>query len=379
MKRILFVNDEMVMGGVARILNTLLSQLDPNEYQIDLLLLHKHGELMAEIPSHVNILESSTFFETVDLPLFQIKKKMVIFRKLILLFYMKTGLIKRKISKERKKILDNNYDIEFSAKEGFCTLFVAFGNAKKKINWVQTDYKVRNFSKNHMPLLKKALKYIDVNIASSNVSRDSYKEVFEIDNVITIHNLMNVNKIKSMVNEPIDDIVLDESKINLITVARFHSQKALHRIINACNHSLENGKNHHLYIIGGGELETELVNQTKKMKLTDNITFLGYKTNPYKYINKADLFVMSSIYEGFPTIVIETLISSTPVLTTKVAGVDEQIIKEHHGWIVENNDQLFNHKYEDCLNKELLKDMKIKLDNYSYYNERILNEIKSHF
>ena len=56
------------------------------------------------------------------------------------------------------KLLNKEYDMEFSAKEGFCTIFTAFGNSKKKLNWVQTDYKVHNFSSNHMALVKEALK-----------------------------------------------------------------------------------------------------------------------------------------------------------------------------------------------------------------------------
>ena len=79
-----------------------------------------------------------------------------ILSKIRLLFLMKTGLIKNRIIKERKKCLNKKYDIEFSAKEGFCTIFTAFGDSTKKINWVQADYKVNNYSSNHMKLVKKA-------------------------------------------------------------------------------------------------------------------------------------------------------------------------------------------------------------------------------
>ena len=49
-KKILFVNDEMTMGGVARILNTFLKMIDKDDYEVDLLVLHKRGELLSEIP-----------------------------------------------------------------------------------------------------------------------------------------------------------------------------------------------------------------------------------------------------------------------------------------------------------------------------------------
>ena len=83
---------------------------------------------------------------------------------------------------------------------------------------------------------------------------------------------------------------------------------------------------------------------------------------------------MSSLYEGYPTMTIESLISDTPVLTTLVAGVKEQI-NAANGWIVENSEEgLFNKLDELKDSKELLIEMKKKLLTYHYDNETILNK-----
>ena len=149
-KRILIVNDEMVVGGVARVLNNLLTTLvKTTDYEIDLLVLHKHGEMLKGVPK-----------EVIDLPLGQLiksKNLALIARKLYLVFLMKAGMIGNKIKRERKKMKLDSYDVEIAFKEGFCTIFVANGNSKKKVNWVHLDYKVQNFSSNYMPLLKKTL------------------------------------------------------------------------------------------------------------------------------------------------------------------------------------------------------------------------------
>ena len=68
-RKILFVNDEMEMGGVARVLNTLMNNLDRERYDIDLLVLHKTGALLKEIPADVRVLAGTSFFRTVDCPL----------------------------------------------------------------------------------------------------------------------------------------------------------------------------------------------------------------------------------------------------------------------------------------------------------------------
>ena len=62
----------------------------------------------------------------------------------------------------------------------------------KKVNWVHLDYKKQNFSSNHMPLMKKMLELIDVNVAVSKVAAQSYQEVFDLkEDVKVIHNIIH--------------------------------------------------------------------------------------------------------------------------------------------------------------------------------------------
>lgn len=368
-KSVLFVNDEMTMGGVARILNTFLKYIDRNKYDVDLLVLHKRGELLEEVPEGVNIIEGTNFFKTIDIPLKQCKG-INLFNKLRLLFYMKTGLIKDKIKTERKKILNKQYDIEFSAKEGFCTIFTAYGDSKKKINWIQTDYKKENYSKNNMHLMKEALKKIDINIACSIVAKDSYQEIFNVNNICIINNLMDIDRVKEL--SAIDNAKKEsDNKIKLVTVARFHKQKGLDRLIRAYSKLKENC---HLTIIGDGDLRKELYSLAKENDCFDDIDWLGIMNNPYPVIKKSDIFVMSSIYEGYPTITIESLLCGTPVLTTLVAGVEEQI-NESNGWIVENSeDALFRKLNELVDRKEEIETKKANIINYKYDNNSILRK-----
>lgn len=368
-KKILFVNDEMTMGGVARILNTFLKMIDRDKYEIDLLILHKRGELLDEVPNDINIIEGTSFFNTIDRPLSQCRGKELI-SKLKLLFYMKTGLIKNKIIKERKKILNRHYDIEFSAKEGFCTIFTAYGGSDIKINWVQVDYKESNYSSHHMALVKDALKHIDMNIACSKQVMESYKELFDVNKICVVHNLVDEDRIRKLSLENAD-IAIDDNKINLITVARFHPQKGVDRLINI----YAKLKDYYtLTIIGDGQLKDELYLKAKNLDCFDEINWLGIKNNPYPDVRKSDLFIMSSLYEGYPTMTIESLISDTPVLTTLVAGVKEQI-NDSNGYIVDNSEEALYKKLDELKNskKDILK-LKKNLENYHYDNESILNK-----
>lgn len=377
-RTILFVNDEMRMGGVARVLNTLMAALPKDRYEIDLLILHKRGMLLEEVPQGVHVLEGTPFFTPVDESLDMIwasRDWKELFKKLRLLFYMKTRLIIPKIRRERKKILTKQYDVEVAAKEGFCTIFTASGDSRRKINWVLTDYSVCNYSRNHMPLVKQALRSIDLNIADSTQAMIAYNTVFKVRNSVTIHNLMDTASIeRKLAEDPDGKAIQDSSSPNLISVVRFHPQKAVDRLLYASHEATKAGYAHTLYLVGGGEEEGKLRKIVSDLKM-DNVVFLGYMANPYGVMRKADLFVLPSLYEGFATVISESLIVGTPVLSTDVSGAREQITKPDEGWVVENSQEGLNNGLIEALsNPDRLKKMKKALAGYTYPNDEVLQQ-----
>ena len=380
MKKILFVNDEMCMGGVARVLNTLMESLDKSKYEIDLLVLHPHGELMDEIPEGVTILKSHSFFSVVDMSIgMAIKNRniKVLLHKLYLVFLLKTGLIHNKIKKIRSKILETEYDVEFAAKEGFCTIFTAAGKAKRKINWVLVDYEEFNYSKRHMKLLRKSLEKIELNIANSQKAARAFQQVFGVDNVKSIHTLMDEKKVKEGIKMPLSQKIQSKDIPNVVTVGRFHHQKGMERLIKASIAVHNLGIYHQLLLIGSGELESQLKELAREYK---HIEFLGIQKNPYNWIHVSDLFVLPSYYEGFATIVTESLIAGTPVLATEVAGIQEQLMQEEYGRIVENTQEAITKGLQELLmDRDYLRTCKMKLNTYQYPNAKILKEYEKEF
>jgi glycosyltransferase involved in cell wall biosynthesis len=376
-KKLLFVNDEMVMGGVARILCNVLKRFDLEEYEIDVLILHPHGELLNEIPSGINRIQSSDLFNAVDVNLkFAIiqRRWKDVFNKLVFLFYMKTGLIKSLIKRERKKLLHKNYDIEIAAKEGFCTIFVANGDSKRKINWIHIDYSAVNYSSHHMDIMIDSLNHIDLNIAVSKRSKDAFRDLFGVSNIISIRNLMDINGLKEKSLETCE-IVYDTDCVNLVSVGRFHPQKAMDRLIHAMRSLQETGVKVHLYLVGDGELKADCEALAKRLGVYEQITFTGSKRNPMPYIKQADLFCLPSLYEGYPTTIIESFFAGTPVLSCDVSGVHEQITEGVNGWIVENSQEAFISKLTEVVqNNNQLKVMRKSLIDYTYDNDSIFKE-----
>ncbi|MDE5977504.1 MAG: glycosyltransferase [Turicibacter sp.] len=375
----------MVMGGVSRVLNNLLSELvKQTEYDIDLLVLHKHGEMLKDVPTGVNIIEGSPFFSVIDLPVNQLIKQkniLLVMKKLYLLLLMKTGWIGRKIKSERKKMNLPTYDVEIAFKEGFCTIFVANGESQKKVNWVHLDYKKQNFSSNHMPLMKKTLHQIDMNVAVSKVAAQSYQEVFDLkDGVKVIHNIIQAEAIKEKANQCVksEDLNLFNNKeLTFISVGRLVEQKGYDRLIGIHQRLIQEGLKHNIMIIGNGEDDDRLKEEIQKNHCQETLKLIGYRENPFSYFKLARCFLLPSRYEGLPTVVFESLICQTPVIATKVAGIDEQLKGEKYGIVVENNDIDFYEALKYVIkHPEVLKKMEDNLKDYHYHNDVIINQFK---
>ena len=101
----------------------------------------------------------------------------------------------------------------------------------------------------------------------------------------------------------------------------------------------ENGYKTNLHILGKGPLQPELEKLAADCGVADSVFFLGYQTNPYKYVAKCDLFVCASYSEGFSTAATEALIVGTPVCTVEVSGMKEMLGENNEYGIITDNDE----------------------------------------
>jgi glycosyltransferase involved in cell wall biosynthesis len=115
--------------------------------------------------------------------------------------------------------------------------------------------------------------------------------------------------------------------------------KAYDRLIRIHSRLRRDGYPVHTYILGSGPDLEVLQQQAADCGCADTFTFLGYDTNPYKYVSRSQLYVCCSLSEGFSTAVTEALIVGTPVCTVEVSGMKE-MLGEHNEWgIVTENDE----------------------------------------
>ncbi len=92
-----------------------------------------------------------------------------------------------------------------------------------------------------------------------------------------------------------------------------------------------------LVILGQGELEDRLRKQVDDRRLRDAVVFLGFQANPWKYIAQADVFALSSHYEGFGNVLIEAMALGVPVVATTSAGTRDIVDSEGSGLLVHSH------------------------------------------
>jgi glycosyltransferase involved in cell wall biosynthesis len=159
------------------------------------------------------------------------------------------------------------------------------------------------------------------------------------DKSSTIYNVVEPDEIRNRSKEEITDCSFNADEFNLISVGQFREVKAFDRLIRITKRLQESGINAHLYLLGKGALRDSYVHEAARLGILDKVTIIGFRENPYKYVAKADLFVCSSLHEGFSTAVTESLIVGTPIVTTSCSGMEELLGSDGEYGIITDNDE----------------------------------------
>ncbi|GAB3805658.1 glycosyltransferase [Virgibacillus kimchii] len=164
---------------------------------------------------------------------------------------------------------------------------------------------------------------------SKGVKEDLVKNFHINKNKIeTIYNPIEIETINKLSNEKIDDFYRIKGENLVVAAGRLVEAKDFFTLIKAFKIVSSNTKAK-LLILGKGPQETELKNLSKKLGLEDKIIFLGFKKNPYKYMREAKVFVLSSKWEGFGHVIVESMASGTPVISTNCNSGPAEIIEDN--------------------------------------------------
>ncbi|MDR2955066.1 MAG: glycosyltransferase [Prevotella sp.] len=339
MKRILFFNDSLALGGTEILLVNLLNHLVTKETKITLLLPEESG-------SDVFLLKKLSSEVTVKY-----------------IYPNKTSYLKRKLQENimiffprffarLKGINESDYDEVVCFKETFfATVFSRM--SIPKILWIHNilykrSYEIRSFkerfavwlNKKHLKKVQRSYDRFNKVICVSDAAKKAYLSVLHgghmpAQDIQVLYNAIDLSTVAKKAKEPIED--LPQGITNFILITRNSPEKRIDRLINAAHLLKEEGYELHVYIIGEGIDNTDMINNLNIKNITNDVILLGRVENPFPYILQCNWSLCVSERESFSLSLLESMALNTQVITTDCGGPRDIVEGGTYGLLVDNS------------------------------------------
>ena len=380
MKKILFSAYSLDVGGIETALVTLLKYLVKN-FDITLVLEKKQGIFLEDLPKEIKVITYTPSS-------------------------IKFGIIRKAINFVKQSIFKIKYKNKFDFSADFATYsmpasFVARVASKNNAIWIHNNY--MNFYDNDIIQYRKFFNSLKIKDFKKIVFvSDLDKKVFIaqfpelVKNTVVCNNLIDYEKIENLSKEeiPEDDLqkiygnnymnnshanrkLNDKAESNkekcpiFINVGRHdEKQKKISRILEATEKLNKQGYKFKVLLIGKGTNSKDYKKIIKEKKL-DNIIMLGAKKNPYTYFKLSDCFLLSSQFEGYPVVFVESQILGLPIITTNVSDSKEDIDGKY-GKVVDNSSKGVYKGMKEFLDKGL----QVQKFNQEEFNRKVIDKVE---
>lgn len=357
-KKILIRIGSLRHGGAEKVLVTFLKNLPKDKYEIDLLLNLYSGKYLSEVPDWINVIylnkgEMITTNRIQDLP-----------EKAFRVLYQK---VLKKFPKllYRTKLKNKIYDIEFAAIHGMRDEILNSPlKSSKKIVWIHNDLsEVKGYSEDE---IKKFFGFDKILVISEKIKAlfqnlaQNEAEKYKIER---IYNPLDTDEILSKAEKAVKNYHFDTTVPTFISVGTVFPQKGFDRLLKVHKKLLDEGLKHKILIVGDGYDFDNIKALKHSLNIDETATMLGFTDNPYPYFKNADFYILSSRYEGFPTVLFEAITLKKKIIATNVSGVIEMLNDGKYGIITENSeDGIYDGMKKAISEKTAFNDISIQLE-----------------
>lgn len=378
MKKVLFYNGSLRMGGIERVLVEVLQNIDRSKMSIDLMIedgIKGLNVFEKDIPKDIKIyyLKSEELIQKTD---FYRKNKKNIFYKIMYNIMMNyEGYIKRKNLK--KMIKGKSYDVVIDFDMGL-SKHIDLIKAEKKIAWIHASIKNWYEKESKIRRLEKRLeKYGKVVTICDEMKNETGKLLPNIKNkLVRIYNPFNFDRIKNLADDYENINMSLYNQAYIISIARLTlRQKDFFTLIKGFKLVKKYGFKEKLYILGDGPDKEKIQKMISEEKMENEIFLLGNVKNPYPWIKNSKMLVHSSKYEGLPTVLIESLILDKIVISSRCPTGPSEILENGEiGFLYEIGDY---RKLSELITENLknnISNEKINQKIQKYSVEKIIKE-----
>ena len=323
MKKILFLIHDLGPGGAEKVLVNLANALDREKFQVTVLSLFDEGVNRQFLAKHIR-------YRYCVRKMFRGNSHVM---KLL-----SPGQLHRLLIKEK-------YDIEVSYLEGPCARIISGcpHPDTRLVSWIHVEQHTKAIAAKAFRSFAESercyQKFHQTVCVSEYVKQDFLKLYPALSNVDVLYNTNETNQILHKMAESVEEHLFLPDSTGLCGVGRLVPHKRFDMILRIHKRLCDGGYPVHTYLLGDGSERLKLETYVRKNRLENSVTFLGYQTNPYKYVARCDLFLCASLAEGFSTAATEALIVGTPVCTVEVSGMKEMLGEHDEYGIVTENDE----------------------------------------
>lgn len=319
--RVLFAIGSLGAGGSERQLIGILRYLDRTRFEPQLYLLNRDGEFLNEIPTDVPV----TAFSDEPPPR----------------LYLPGRIHHRQVGHLTSVLLSARIDLLYdrTARMALVTGPAAVRARVPRVSALVADpeYDLReNFPRFHrlkQRLLRRSMDSADRVLANSESLRQAALQFFHLpeERTATVWNGFDFEQIQQLAEQTVPEAVAPEggSHFEILTVGRLCAVKGFADLIEAVRILVQerNQSGLRLSIAGDGPDRHRLEQQVTARRLGMHVRLTGFARNPYALMRRADLFCLTSYYEGCPNVLVEAMACGVPVVATDCPHGPREILE----------------------------------------------------
>ncbi|QHT59917.1 glycosyltransferase [Paenibacillus lycopersici] len=248
------------------------------------------------------------------------------FKKIIAIF--------SRTKKFNRIVAENNIDAVISFLDGANMINLLSNTKHKKIisvrNYKASEKNLSMMTKISDFLLSKLYNRTHGVVSVSRIIAQNLENDYGVDSnkIKVIYNPYDINEITNLAMEKLESQHIDfynNSKV-IISVGRKMHQKGFWHLIKSFSLIKQHIKNARLVIIGDGEQDDLIKGLIQELKLEGEVLLTGHQSNPFKFISKSDVYVMTSLFEGFPNSLVEAMACRKPIVSTDCKSGPREIL-----------------------------------------------------
>lgn len=350
-KKILFIIWSYTFGGGAEsLLTSIVNYLNPQKYDIDIIEYH-HEEIKKEpVNNNIHIL-----------PCIQAQNKLKRRFQTFRLYVCPQTLVNQYIGKDYDLYIAFNYlTPSFLLPKGTKNIVWMHGSiydlAEKKSIWKRKEQDM---------VLYNVQKIVTI----SDLTEKSVIELYpqHKNKIVKIYNGIDTEAVRE---KALENTCVKLEKGSLLFIGRLDAGKDPVRLINVLKLVHEKKSDVHLYFLGTGEKENNVINQAKKLDLAEYVHMLGYHQNPFPIIKQCDIVCLLSKLEGFSMCLLESVSLGKPFVATNVGGAKELSNGQRCGRVIDTDKQAAE-AICDLLNSnksEIVKECQNSIERFEFKN-----------